>query len=368
MTLRHLALTLGLLITLIAIAACDPLAPEPTASVIIVTPTDTPQPSLIVQPTVTPSATLTPTPRPSHTPSRTLTPSRTVPPSRTPTPTRTNTPAPTVTLTPSITLTPLACAETEGQIVDLTLTSAIVRGPVRYRVYLPPCYSFTGKRYPFVILMHGSDRDQTQWTDYLEAHRRLENGIALGVLPPMILIMPYGGALANSNAEFGYRPSWEDVVISELLPDVERNFCTWNLRESRAIGGISRGGFWAFVIGFRHPSLFSTIGGHSAFFDLEHIARQVAPQYNPLFLAQNAEFRPNETPRIWLDVGADDYARRMVEEFRDRLLARNIDPGFVLNPEGEHTLDYWKAHTAEYLSFYGRFWPRNSSELPSCLS
>lgn len=350
------------LIAIVLLTACDPLAPEPTAAVIIVTPTDTPQPTLILQPTDTPTVTVTPSPLPTNTPTLTRTPSRT--PSRTPT----SRPSPTVSFTPSPTLPPLACTETEGQVIDLTLESKIARLNVPYRVYVPPCYTSTGKRYPSVLLMHGSDRDHTQWTDYLEAHRSLERGLGLGVLPPMILIMPYGGALANSNAEFGLRPSWEDVILSELLPEVERNFCTWNEREARAIGGISRGGFWAFLIGFRHPDVFGAIGGHSAFFDRDHIAKSVAGDYNPLFLAETIQIPFPQRPRLWLDVGADDYARNTIEEFKDILISREIDPGFVLNPVGEHTMEYWKSHVAEYLSFYGQSWPRNAAELPSCLS
>ncbi|MBX3066046.1 MAG: hypothetical protein KF726_23910 [Anaerolineae bacterium] len=330
------------------LSACDPLAPEPTAIVVVITPT-TPSPTLIVQPT------------------ETFTPSPTLTPTRTPTlpPTSTFTPSP--TLEPTATYTAIACAETEGQIVDLSFDSKISNENLPYRVYLPPCYSQSGKRYPVLLLFHGSDRDQTEWTDALEVNKRLERGMALGALPPMIIVMPYGGWIANSNTEFGISPTWEDVVITELMPEIQNTFCTWNAREGRAIGGISRGGFWSFEIGFRHPEMFSAIGGHSAFFDEDHIVRQYAPEYNPLWLADTISFPKGMQPRMYLDVGKDDYARSEIENFKDKLIARGIDPGFVLNPEGQHEIDYWKEHTAEYLSFYGRMWPRNAAELPSCL-
>lgn len=333
-----------------SLVACDPLAPDPTTVVVIVTPTDTPLPTLIVQPTasftpsVTPTATLTPTPRP------------------------TNTPNPTITATATPSLTPTVCTDTVGQIVDLRFKSAIAKLNVPYRVYLPPCYSQTGKRYPLAILMHGSDRDETEWTDLLDVNGKLERGLALGALPPMILVMPYGGELANSNSEFGVRETWEDVVVDELMPEVERNFCTWNDRAGRAIGGISRGGFWAFEIGLRHPDLFSAIGGHSAFFDEDHIAKKYAATYNPLFLVETLTLPARLQPRIYLDVGADDYALNPIEEFHDKLVEHKIDADFVLNSTGEHNIDYWKSHVTEYLSFYGQTWPRNVSELPSCLS
>ncbi len=314
-----------LLVLACLIVACDPLAPDPTRVVIILTPTSTPTPL--------------PTPIPE--------------PSDTPTP-----PPPTA----SPTATPWVCREKQGQLVNLSFSSKVARADIAYRVYLPSCYGETTRRYPYVILMHGSDADQTQWTEQLNVHEVLEAGLAANALPPMILIMPDGGDLANTNV-FKDGASWESVVVDELVPEVEKNFCTWNAREGRAIGGISRGGFWAFEIAFRHFDLFGAVGGHSPFFDPE-IA---PPAYNPLSLAKTVQFPPGLQPRIWLDAGKDDYARPNVEVFQRTLAGRNIDPGYTMNPTGKHEVAYWAQHVAEYLSFYGQTWPRNIEDLPSCL-
>jgi S-formylglutathione hydrolase FrmB len=305
--------------------ACDPLAPEPTRVVIVLTPTSTRTPL----PTPEPTATSTGTPEP---------------PTATPT------------------ATPFVCNQKQGQIVTLALTSKVARVDVPYRVYLPPCYADTTRRYPYVILMHGSDQDHTEWTDLLKVNEALETGLEVGALPPMILVMPYGGDLANTNT-FSDGASWESVVVSELMPEIEKNFCTWNAREGRAIGGISRGGFWAFEIALRHLDLFSAVGGHSPFFD----AQNAPPQYNPLNLAKTVQFPPGLQPRIWLDAGKDDYARANVEIFQKTLASRNIDPGYTMNPVGKHEVAYWAQHVAEYLSFYGQTWPRAIEDLPSCL-
>jgi enterochelin esterase-like enzyme len=225
----------------IFLLGCDPLAPEPTPIVIVLTATPTPVPTAV--PSATPTITPTPTPEPTATPTFSLP-------------------------------TPWVCNETKGRVLDLTFESKVARQTMPYRIYLPPCYTQTGKRYPYVILMHGSDRDEKEWTDLLKAHEAMDAGLALGALPPMILVMPghgkalpsTGNTLANMNS-FVKGQSWESLILDELMPAIERSFCTWNDREGRAIGGISRGGFWAFSIAFRNPSLFSAIGGHSPFFD-----------------------------------------------------------------------------------------------------
>lgn len=332
---------------IVALTSCDPLAPDPAT--VAAAPTVTPLPRLLVAPTETLTPTLTRTPSP------------------TPTLTRTPTLAPTQTLTPSITPTLYICTETTGQLVDLEAPSKIAGQNIPYRVYLPPCYASSGKRYPSVLLLHGSDRDQTQWTDLLEINKVLEKGMSLGALPPMILIMPYGGALANSNVNWS-GDSWEDVLLQDVLPEIERNFCTWNERAGRAISGISRGGFWSFSIGFRHPDLFSVIAGHSAFVDADFIEAPFNKRFNPVIMAETITFTPATLPRMWLDVGAEDFARDAIEQFKDKLIARGFDPGFTLYDKGDHNIDYWKLHTPEYLSFYGEKWPRNAAELPSCLT
>jgi enterochelin esterase-like enzyme len=265
------------------------------------------------------------------------------------------------TLTPTATV--WTCTEAKGQVVDLSFTSKIENAKVAYRVYLPPCYTSTSRRYPYVILMHGSDGDQTYWTDTLNVQDALDTGITIQALPPMILVMPNGGQLMNNNI-FKDGASWESLILNELMPEIEKSLCVWDVREGRAIGGISRGGFWAYEIALRHPEMFSAVGGHSAFFDTQ---LSVGPAYNPLVLAKTAQFTTGLTPRFWLDAGQDDYARPNIEVFQKTLAGRGIDPGYTLNPVGKHESKYWASHVSEYLSFYGQTWPRNIEELPTCL-
>jgi len=320
--LLSVALSAGLM------AACDPLMPDATPMVIVIT--------------QTPTQTRVPT-------------ATTVPPPTNATASAIGTPA-----TPA--RTALACNESKGQVLNLTLDSKVESGPVRYRAYLPPCYNQTQRRYPYVILMPGSDQDETEWTAQLKAQDALDSGISVSALAPMILIMPNGGDLMNNNA-FQDGASWESLVVTELIPEVERSFCTWNARQGRAIGGISRGGFWAFEIAFRHTDLFSAIGGHSPFFDPEN----AGPDYNPLGLAKTVQFASGSQPRIWLDVAQDDDARANVEIFERTLAGRNIDPGYTMNPSGGHEIPYWSSHVTEYLAFYGQTWPHDPLELPTCL-
>jgi enterochelin esterase-like enzyme len=316
------------LITFFALIGCDPLAQQPTAQVLIIT--------------AVPSST----------------------PVITPTRISTSTPIPTFTPAVTPTETAIPCDEDGGEVINYdTFRSTVAGENLRYRVYVPPCYAKSQKRYPYVILLHGAGERETEWGE-LGATGALDQGLRLGALPPMILIMPYTGSIGNDNT-FPPDPSYETVVLDELVPAIERDFCTWSNRAHRAIAGISRGGFWAYSIALRHPDIFGIVGGHSAFFPDN--LNQVPAAYNPLELALNSALLQEANLRMYLDNGANDIAGVNQELFSSRLSSRAIPHTYVVNPIGEHNAQYWSAHVTEYLAFYGRDWPRDAAGLPSCL-
>ena len=325
---RHPRLFITLLIAAVLLIACDPLAPIPTLT-----------PQIII---VTPQAS--------------------------PTPISTNTPVATATLpptsTPEFTPTPtdIPCEEDTGQVLPFDDFRSQVAGEnLRYRVYIPPCYLQTQKRYPYVILIHGLQESELQWGE-IGVDEALEQGMRLGVLGPMIIVMPFMGRIGPENS-FPPSASYETYILDELVPAVERDFCTWNDRDHRAIGGISRGGFWAYSIAMRHPDVFGSAGGHSAAFDTDN----APPAFNPLELALNASFLSQANLHMYLDNAASDPAGTNLELFASRLSSRGIVHTYVIHPTGEHNDEYWAAHVSEYLSFYGGDWPRRTTELPSCL-
>ena len=225
-------------------------------------------------------------------------------------------------------------------------------------MYLPPCYETADRRYPYVILFHGSLDDETEWTDQLDVDEVLDAGIADGTLAPMILVMPGGGAIANAHVGASSK-SYENVILDEIVPRVEEQYATFGTRAGREIGGISRGGFWAFSIAFRHPDLFAAVGGHSPFFH----PTNAPPSSNPLDLVEDVSVAKLETLRIWVDRGGQDYAEPGITPFVETLEDRKIAHQFKLYPIGLHEVAYWKSHVKVYLAFYGASWPRTAEEL-----
>lgn len=236
------------------------------------------------------------------------------------------------------------CASDSGTIQRETYTSFRLGQEMFYTIYLPPCYETQTRTYPTLYLMHGSNEDDGQW-GRLGITAWLDDAISSGRVDPFMVAMPFGNVIANRNRFDDL--SWGQIFLTEFMPDVESRF---RVDDRRAIGGISRGGFWAYHIGLQHPELFSAIGGHSAFFDRFH----APPEANPLDLALNA---PGvESLRLWLDRGADDFAAEGLDIMHDRLNQRGLEHIYRIAPTGEHNNLYWSQHLAEYLDFYIAGW------------
>lgn len=274
------------------------------------------------------------------------------------TPLPSETPLPAATALPSA--TPFACAQPGGQVIQGSFTSAIIGGDVPFRLYLPPCFYETFRRYPYVILLHGTGYTESMWED-LGAPAVMDQGIAKGTLPPMVLVMPDGGQISELNDQ-PEQSSYEAVILNELIPSIESDFCLWGSRQGRAIGGISRGGFWAFSIALRHPELFSALGGHSPYFEDGNAPSEI----NPLDLAGRVNLTKFPL-RIYMDNAAGDSVSANVIRMSDILRQNGIEHKYLINPTGGHDMDYWSSHVGEYLSFYGQAWPYDVSALPSCL-
>ncbi len=347
---KRRALELFVFLTLAPLTACEPLAPQQTPQIIIVTGVTEPAPLHGDEDVIAAAANSDVGGDGLAIPAVGVV--------NTPLPTSTPTPIP----TPLPTATPFGCRESSGRVIEDSVYSAITGGDVPFVMYLPPCFYESWRRYPYVILLHGTGYDERMWLD-LGVVETMDKGIKSGVLPPMVLVMPDGDVLSELNNQ-PVAQSYEGFLLNELIPALERfetGYCLWSARDGRAIGGISRGGFWAFSIALRHPDLFAAVGGHSPFFDPDNAVAET----NPLDLATQAGLSKS-APRIWIDSAADDYVITMVERMAQTLQARDVAHEVIIHPTGGHEETYWKAHLAEYLAFYGRDWPLDSAELPSC--
>lgn len=232
-----------------------------------------------------------------------------------------------------------------------------IGGPWRsFHAYLPPCYGHDGRVYPVLYLFHGSIQTDSQWAD-LGLVEAIDTGIRDGRYPLFISIMPYNGQIGNMTS--GGDGSIEAITLNALIPFTDSAFCTWAVAGGRSLGGISRGGYWALMIAFRHTESFTAVSGHSSHLRLE----TDAAAYNPLATYAQADL---SNMRIWLDWGEGDFLRHGQERLHRSLSEIGVAHVATVN-EGGHSEAYWATHLREYLDWHAAGWPRERSHYPECL-
>jgi enterochelin esterase-like enzyme len=274
-------------------------------------------------------------------------------------PTATDIPA-TATLAPTATATatatpvpsPTPCA-LPGQ-VETGYFDSIYAGRINYRVYLPPCYSDSGRTYPTLYMLPGNIYTDSIW-DELGLDEAAEAGIRDKSIPPMLIAMLSGGSLANTTS--GGPGSYESFMLEEFIPYFEGNYCAMPNSSGRAIGGMSRGGYWALEIAFRHPDEFISVGGHSAAL----VDFNGGPTINPSDTGLSNDLG---NLRIYLDIGENDWLLFNVQQLHEEMAAEERPHIWILN-QGIHEEAYWAAHLEEYLDWYAEPW-LDFSDYPPC--
>ncbi|HLL77441.1 MAG TPA: alpha/beta hydrolase-fold protein [Pyrinomonadaceae bacterium] len=149
-----------------------------------------------------------------------------------------------------------------GRVEYAEFDSASLGQKVRYAVSLPAGYDQNpGRRYPVVIFLHGLNNTERDWeAEGMQA--RLEELRAAGRVGDFILAAPFGANSFYLNAKNGAR--YEDAVVKDFIPFVDKTYRTLASRDARVVEGISMGGFGALLIAFKHPELFAGVAAHSA--------------------------------------------------------------------------------------------------------
>ena len=246
-----------------------------------------------------------------------------------------------------------AAAPLSGTLQDGQLRSGLIGRDLPYRIYLPPDYFSSDRRYPVLYMLHGAGGNYTEWSDSF-LPERADELIRVGEIQPLIIVMPDGGERSYfANLTDG--PRWGDYLAYEVVPFIDAIYRTVPTRASRAIGGLSSGGLGALQLALNHPDLFGVVGGHSPSVRLEpepalwYLSGQSFYEQNPLWLAQNRPWP--DGLRVWLDVGTDDWWRPNVEVLHDLLQVSGHPVAWQEFP-GTHEAEYWIAHVPEYLRFY----------------
>ncbi|MBS1858499.1 MAG: esterase [Acidobacteria bacterium] len=199
----------------------------------------------------------------------------------------------------------------------------------RMRIYTPPGYS-ADRKYPVLYLLHGIGGTDTEWTQSCHANHVIDNLLADGRIPPMVMVFPdgnssrtvadleaadarraaaaqpaqAGGAAPVAGAARGGRgmsmEAWltpfENDLLKDIIPYVNSHYSVYADRDHRALAGLSMGGGQALNIGLVHPETFAYVGGFSSAPDTRQPPSALVPDPSV----------PKQLKLVWLGCGNKD--------------------------------------------------------------
>ena len=245
-----------------------------------------------------------------------------------------------------------------------SLQSTSLGKELKFAIQFPPSYEKEPKRrYPVLYFLHGMFGNEREFErrGVAAAVNKLRDD---GKIGEFIIVSPAGENSFYLNAKNGLR--YEDAIIKDLIPYIEKTYRVIGAPSGRAIQGISMGGWGALLLAFKYPGMFSTVTTHSAalFTELPHPSgtdrrsqfmlqmigkifgdppdEEFFRSVNPMFVAeQNAAAIKKSGIKIYFDCGEQDrYGfQESNKVFDDKLTKLGIAHEFHLFP-GNHGWEY----------------------------
>jgi len=228
--------------------------------------------------------------------------------------------------------------------------SGVVGDNRDFFVYTPPGYNPRArKRYPVLYLLHGYSDDASAWTAVGRANFILDSLIAEGKAVPMIVVMPlgYGAPAIVARGGPGFRSQdlrrenvtkFGEALLTEVMPQVEKDFRVKTGREDTAITGLSMGGGESLQVGLNHLDRFAWVGSFSG---------APASDYEKAF--PNLSSKDNSRLRLlWIACGKQDpLVGDMNRKFEAWLTSKNIKFTEIWTP-GVHSWMVWRDNLVHF--------------------
>jgi enterochelin esterase-like enzyme len=259
-------------------------------------------------------------------------------------------------------------AAPQGSVAVRGVWSRALGKSVRTLVYLPPSYRPGGPRLPTLYLLHGTP-GTPDGLFALGIGQQLDNLIDAGGAPAMIVVAPSGGRRPDSDTEWddsvadpGAR--WGTFVTRDLVNAIDNDYPTRRGRASRAIAGISMGGYGAVNLALGHGATFGIAASWSGYF-VSNTPQVDGPQGSATWRARS--------PLLSVALRAPALRRRPVATSfysgrDDRFFDENVSfhqtltrlgiPHRFRAVAGGHDASVWRAQMTTELTWIGREFQR----------
>ena len=196
----------------------------------------------------------------------------------------------------------------QGSVNEFYYYSSVTEQMRRCFIYFPAeYYSNPTKKFPVLYLQHGMGENEFGWSQQGHTAHIMDNLIAEGKAVPFVIVMDNGlnaraagqaapqmggfggqmpqrpqgqapqmGQRPQGAPQMGQRPqgqrpaggfggfnmagAFQDVLLKDIIPFVEKNFRVYNDTEHRAMAGLSMGGMQTRSITLANPTVFAYVG------------------------------------------------------------------------------------------------------------
>lgn len=182
-----------------------------------------------------------------------------------------------------------------------------------FNIYLPPSYNTSPTtRYPVIYFLHGGGGDENQMTSYVNSF--VDPYITQKKVPECIVAFPSCGPnsfFLDSGIIYNDQNFNPDAYfVKEFIPHIDSTYRTINDRKSRAISGMSMGGYGTWHFAFKYPQLFCAAGPFSAggpYFNSHPVFTGYSPADDPHVNVVKNAAALSAGMRVYISVGAIDF-------------------------------------------------------------
>lgn len=256
-----------------------------------------------------------------------------------------------------------------------SVQSSIMKQEMNYSILLPENYYTSTAKYPVLYLLHGFGGNHNSWLIRCQINELVDSLKINMNLNNFIIVMPdAGNSYFINNYDSSYMLS--DFLAYELVPAIDSLYRTEPDFSSRAIMGLSMGGFGAIINTMKHPKLFGSVVALSAAIRTEAIFKSLPQaryeryfgnvygpglsdsaritthwkEYSPYLLMDTIMVENMKAINWYIDCGMSDFLLPANEEFHKLLVRYNIPHEYHVRP-GKHNWAYWYKSTIYGLLF-----------------
>ncbi|MBR5249985.1 MAG: esterase family protein [Bacteroidales bacterium] len=265
-------------------------------------------------------------------------------------------------------------AQSGKVLANEVMHSEILNRDIAYSVYLPADYETSDRQYRILYLLHGYGGDEKNWLYYGEMDRAAEELSSTGEIVPLIIVSPNADNGWYINRADG-TDDYETMFIEEFIPHIEKTFRVFGTKITRAIGGLSMGGYGSLLYSIKHPDLFSVCialsagvmtdeelldrfngkgGNHYGMMELYGCTKKHLSKHwydnSILKLVENMPKEQCNAVNFYIDCGDDDFLYKGNSTLHILMRDKGIKHEYRVR-NGAHSWTYWRSGLRDGLKF-----------------